>query len=120
MENAYGKLQTGGSVVNSLLADSTFAPRAVTRDPGSEDALKLKSRGAEVVQADLTSEDTTALDNALSGSEGVFGVCTFALRELVVESDAFFTKLLWIPELEPMVRLVEAAKRANVRLFVFR
>jgi len=90
----------GGSVVNSLLEDGTFTPRAVARDPSSEAALKLKSRGVEVVQADLASEDTTALDKALAGSEGVFG---FTLT----------------PQLEPMVKLVEAAKRANVKLFVF-
>ena len=55
-----------------LLADGTFTPRAVTRNPTSEKALRLKELGAEVVQGDLW--DVTSLKNAMNGVEGVFGV----------------------------------------------
>jgi uncharacterized protein YbjT (DUF2867 family) len=58
--------------VNALLADGTFTPRAVTRDPSSESAQKLKDRGCEVVKADL--RDVESLKTAIAGSEGVFGV----------------------------------------------
>jgi uncharacterized protein YbjT (DUF2867 family) len=58
--------------VNTLLADGTFTPRAVTRNPSSEAAQKLKARGAEVVKADLW--DVESLKTAIAGSEGVFGV----------------------------------------------
>ena len=65
-------LPIGSSVVNAILADGTFVPRAVTRDVSSESALKLKARGAEVVQADFS--DVESLKKAIAGSEGVFGV----------------------------------------------
>ncbi|KIJ12333.1 hypothetical protein PAXINDRAFT_163925 [Paxillus involutus ATCC 200175] len=65
----------GSSVVKALLADGTFTPRAVTRNPNSEKALKLKELGAEVVQADLW--DVPSLKNAMSGVEGVFGVTDY-------------------------------------------
>ncbi|KAJ7075695.1 hypothetical protein C8R43DRAFT_910717, partial [Mycena crocata] len=48
-------------------------PRAITRNLGSEAALKLKARGIEVVQAD--SADKASLVDALRGSEAVFAVC---------------------------------------------
>jgi hypothetical protein len=62
----------GSSVVNAILADGTFVPRAVTRDVSSESALKLTAQGAEVVQADFS--DVESLKKAIAGSEGVFGV----------------------------------------------
>ncbi|KAJ7111451.1 hypothetical protein C8R44DRAFT_742564 [Mycena epipterygia] len=39
------------SAAKALLKDGTFTPRALTRDPTSDAALKLKESGAEVVQA---------------------------------------------------------------------
>lgn len=68
-------LPIGSSVVKALLADGTFTPRAVTRNPSSEKALKLKQLGVEVVQGDLW--DVPSLKNAMSGAEGVFGVTLF-------------------------------------------
>ncbi|KIL00309.1 hypothetical protein PAXRUDRAFT_768622 [Paxillus rubicundulus Ve08.2h10] len=65
----------GSSVLKALLADGTFAPRAVTRNPNSEKALKLKELGAEVVQADL--QDVPSLKNAMNGVEVVFGVTDY-------------------------------------------
>lgn len=63
----------GSSVVKALLADGTFVPRAITRNSSSERALKLKTLGAQVAQADLW--DIDSLKQALSGVEAVYGVC---------------------------------------------
>jgi hypothetical protein len=65
-------IPAGSSILKALLADGTFTPRAVTRNPNSEKALKLKELGAEVVQADL--RDVPSLKNAMNGVEVVFGV----------------------------------------------
>ncbi|XP_056390274.1 nmrA-like family domain-containing protein 1 isoform X3 [Hyla sarda] len=62
----------GGSVAEALLADGTFAVRAVTRDTSKPAAVKLKKAGAEVVSADL--EDEKSLEVALSGAYGAFVV----------------------------------------------
>ena len=67
----------GSSLVDSILTDGTFVPRAVTRDASSESALKLKAQGAEVVQADLS--DIESLKKAIAGSEGVFGVSPWSM-----------------------------------------
>ncbi len=62
----------GGSVVRSLLADGTFAVRALTRKADGEAAQKLKAAGAEVAAADL--EDVESLKKAFKGAYGVFGI----------------------------------------------
>ncbi|KAJ7903812.1 hypothetical protein B0H14DRAFT_3123012 [Mycena olivaceomarginata] len=41
-----------GAVVDALLKDGTFVPRAISRDPDSEASKKLKARGVEVVKGD--------------------------------------------------------------------
>jgi uncharacterized protein YbjT (DUF2867 family) len=43
----------GSAVVNALLSDGTFTPRAITRNTASEKAFALKEKGAEVAEADL-------------------------------------------------------------------
>jgi len=68
--------------VNAILADGTFTPRAITRDPSSDSAQKLLARGAEVVQADYW--DVESLKKAIAGSEGVFGVSLFDSNQLTV------------------------------------
>ena len=65
----------GGSVIDALLNDNTFAVRAITRDKSKPNALKLESRGAEVVEADLG--DKESLRAAFEGVYGVFGVTNF-------------------------------------------
>jgi hypothetical protein len=64
---------TGSSVVDALLSDGTFIPRAITRNPASAQALALKARGAEVAQANIW--DKESIIKAITGCEGVFGVC---------------------------------------------
>ncbi|XP_075686867.1 nmrA-like family domain-containing protein 1 [Rhinoderma darwinii] len=65
----------GGSVAAALLADGTFAVRAVTRDISKPAAVKLKEAGAEVVPADL--DDEKSLEAALGGAYGAFVVTNF-------------------------------------------
>jgi putative NADH-flavin reductase len=62
----------GSAVVDALLADKTFSPRAVTRNASSEAARQLAARGVEVVTGDLW--DKESIKQALTGCEGVFGV----------------------------------------------
>lgn len=67
----------GGGLANAILndADGGFACRAITRNPANEKALALKSKGAEVVKADL--DDTASLEKAFAGAHGVFCVTNF-------------------------------------------
>jgi len=48
----------GGSVVSAFLADGNYTVRGITRNPSSEKALALKTKGVEVVSADLNSLDS--------------------------------------------------------------
>jgi uncharacterized protein YbjT (DUF2867 family) len=64
----------GGSVARHLLT-AGFSVRALTRNPDSDKANDLADAGAQVVAGDLA--DTTSLDRALSGCNGVFGVTNF-------------------------------------------
>jgi len=65
----------GGGVARHLLADGTYAVRALTRNPSSDKAAALKKLGAEVVKGDL--DDITSIRSALKGCYGVFGVTNF-------------------------------------------
>ncbi|EGN94231.1 hypothetical protein SERLA73DRAFT_144748 [Serpula lacrymans var. lacrymans S7.3] len=97
----------GASVVDALLADGTFKPRAITRSSSSDAAQELKNRGAEVVQADLL--DVESIKRAVSGCECVFGVTDYtALREKGYRIEEQVGK-----------SLVDAAKEAGVRFFVW-
>ncbi|KAJ7704989.1 hypothetical protein B0H17DRAFT_921018 [Mycena rosella] len=91
----------GSSVINALLKDGTFTPRAITRDPESEAALKLKERGVEVVRGD--SIDKASLVSALRGSEAVFAVTVGRNNDEVVQGK----------------NIVDAAKKVGVKFFIF-
>jgi hypothetical protein len=84
MEEPHVLLQQGSSVVDALLSDSTFMPRAITRNPASEKALALKERGAQVALADVW--DRESIKQAIAGCEGVFGVCQVRIPILVPQS----------------------------------
>lgn len=60
----------GTSVVQALLKDGTFKPRAVTRSANSDAARSLAALGAEVVEAAF--DDKDALQRAVTGAECVF------------------------------------------------
>lgn len=66
----------GGSVAKLLLQyPNEYKVRAVTRDPNSDAAKALQSKGAEVVRADMTIP--SSLPQVLEGCWGVFGVTNF-------------------------------------------
>jgi uncharacterized protein YbjT (DUF2867 family) len=67
----------GGGLVRAILADESgaYAVRALTRDPESEAARKLRALGAEVVAADV--DDRQSLEAAFQGAHGVFCVTFF-------------------------------------------
>ncbi|KAJ6630314.1 hypothetical protein B0H10DRAFT_1984098 [Mycena sp. CBHHK59/15] len=94
----------GSAVLDAVLADGTFTPRAITRNPDSEAALKLKARGIEVVKADTL--DKASLVAALSGSEAVFGVTVPSFVD-------------YKSELVQGTNMVDAAKEVGVKFFVF-
>jgi uncharacterized protein YbjT (DUF2867 family) len=67
----------GGGLARAILADpsSGFSVRAITRDPGKDNAKALAAKGAEVVSANL--DDVESLKKAFAGAHGVFGVTNF-------------------------------------------
>src|SRR5712691_2229530 len=67
----------GGGLCAAILADPNggFACRAVTRHPENDKAKALKSKGAEVVKADL--DDVESLKKAFAGAYGVYAVTNF-------------------------------------------
>ena len=67
----------GGGLVNAILEDpdGPFTVRAITRDAGSEKALALAARGAEVAEADLG--DVDSLRRAFAGAHGAYVVTNY-------------------------------------------
>ena len=67
----------GGGLCRAILADKTggFTCRAITRDPAKPKAADLKSKGAEVVKADI--DDVASLKKAFAGAYAVYGVTNF-------------------------------------------
>lgn len=66
----------GGAVVDALLKNNKFQVRALTRNPSSESAMALVSKGVkEVVKADA--DDLESLVKAFEGCYGVFAVTNF-------------------------------------------
>ncbi|KAJ7160258.1 hypothetical protein C8R46DRAFT_1107529 [Mycena filopes] len=97
----------GAALVRALLKDATFTPRAISRDPDSEAALKLKAQGVEVVKGDAF--DKASLVNALQGSEAVFSLTT-PIYPLSDEGPN---------ELVAGMNILEAAKEVGVKFFIF-
>ena len=93
----------GGAIARKLLQEG-WDVRALTRNPDGSAARSLVQAGATVLCADLG--DPKLLDIALQGSDGVFGVTDF--WEHGFEE-----------ELRMGINLIESAKRAMVRHFVF-
>jgi hypothetical protein len=65
----------GGSVADALLNDSSYAVRAITRNPQSDSAKALAARGAEVVKADV--DDIPSLTAAFKGSYAIYALTDF-------------------------------------------
>ena len=60
----------GGSVARTFLELPEWHVRCLTRNPSSEAAQKLSSLGAEVLQADMSSE--SSLSSAFKGAHAIF------------------------------------------------
>jgi len=99
----------GSSVVEAVLADGTFVPRAVTRNPASEASKKLAARGVEVVKGDLFDKESVL--KAIKGSEAVYGVTNF-WDPMVVEANA-------LGEIDQGKTLIDACKEADVKFLVW-
>lgn len=67
----------GGGLVRAILNDPNggFKPRAITRNPSSEKAKKLKEMGAEVVEANIDNKES--ITKAFEGAYGAFCVTNF-------------------------------------------
>jgi len=67
----------GGGLANAILSDSRkrFQVRAITRSRGSDNAMALAERGAELVKANL--DDVESLVQAFEGAYGAFCVTNF-------------------------------------------
>ena len=65
----------GSGVVTDLLARGRFGVRVLTRNPNSEKAKALNTKGCEVVQGDLSKPET--LEPAFRGAYGAFLVTNF-------------------------------------------
>ncbi|KAJ7667269.1 hypothetical protein B0H17DRAFT_1088909 [Mycena rosella] len=92
----------GSAVLNAVLADGKYTPRAVSRSLESDNSKALIAKGIEVVKADLF--DVQSIKAAIRGSEAVFGVTNF-----------------WDPEgeIKQGKNLVDAAKEVGVKFFIW-
>jgi len=101
----------GSAVLDAVLADGKYTPRAVSRSLDSDASKALIAKGIEVVKANLF--DIESLKTAIRGSEVVFGVTNF-----------------WDPEVYPAdpkgrgeiiqgKNLVDAAKATGVKFFIW-
>ncbi|KAK7042203.1 NmrA domain-containing protein [Favolaschia claudopus] len=96
----------GGALISALLADGTFTPRAISRDPDSAASKQLKARGVEVVRGDPGMKD--GLVEVLKGSEAVFAV---TMPNVFTPDQP--------NEVAQGKDIVDAAKEAGVKFFVY-
>jgi len=96
----------GGSFINALLADGTFAVRGVTRKPTEAKAQELTKRGVQVVQGDIAGP-IEVLVEALKGSYGAFLMTNF------------WDPSLMTSEKENGIKLIDAAHKAGVKHIVW-
>ncbi|KAL1745826.1 NmrA-like family-domain-containing protein [Schizophyllum fasciatum] len=91
----------GGSVVDALLKDGTFTPRAVTRNAKSDAAKALQVKGAELAEAAFDNKE--AIQRAVTGAECVFLV-TMPFSD--------------VPEVTQGLNVIDASKEAGVKFVV--
>ncbi|KAJ7464193.1 hypothetical protein FB451DRAFT_1403553 [Mycena latifolia] len=101
----------GSSVVDAVLVDGRYTPRAVSRSLDSPASKALLSKGVEVVKADLF--DLESVKAAIRGSEAVFGNTTF-FDTGVLTADATGKD-----EITQGKNLVDAAKAVGVDFFIW-
>ncbi|KAF7320716.1 NmrA domain-containing protein [Mycena chlorophos] len=101
----------GSAVVDAVLADGTFTPRAISRSVDSEKSKALAARGVEVVAANLF--DKESVKKAFRGSEVVFGVTNFW------DPAVFPADPKGAGEITQGKNLAEAAKEEGVKYFLW-
>ncbi|KAH6873407.1 hypothetical protein B0T10DRAFT_588772 [Thelonectria olida] len=104
-----GTGEYGGSVALSLNDNPAFHVRVTTRDPTTEKAQKKSAAGIEVVKAD--SWESEELGNAFKGAWGLY-VNTDS-------DDPNFKAGIGPPESEMGTTIIDAAKKAGVKHFVY-
>jgi len=109
----------GGAVVNALLSTDEFSIRAITRNPDSDKAQALVTKGCEVVKADA--DDVSSMVTAFSGAYGAFLVTNFwadmsmtheiettdKLRQAVSEAQVEHVVLSTLEDTRPIVNALD-------------
>ncbi|XP_071479821.1 nmrA-like family domain-containing protein 1 [Diadema antillarum] len=96
----------GSALVRALIPEhKSFRVRGVTRNPKSEKAEELASKGVEIVQADYA--DVPSLERAMEGSYGVFALTDF------------WSVMDQATEAQQGRNLVDAAKKVGVKHFIY-
>ncbi|KAJ6457567.1 NmrA-like protein, partial [Mycena vulgaris] len=99
------------AVLDAVLADGKYTPRAVSRSLDSAASKALIAKGVEVVKADLF--DLESVKAAIRGSEAVFGTTNFWDPEI------FLADPKGRGEITQGKYLVDAAKDAGVKFFIW-
>ncbi|KAJ7926735.1 hypothetical protein B0H13DRAFT_2560846 [Mycena leptocephala] len=101
----------GSAVLEAVLADRKFKPRAVSRSLTSAASKALLSRGVEVVVGNLWNKDSVI--SALRGSYAVFGCTNFW------DPEVFPADPRGKGEIQQGMNLVDAAKEVGVKFFIW-
>ncbi|KAF7362885.1 NmrA domain-containing protein [Mycena venus] len=101
----------GSAVLEAVLADGKYTPRAVSRSLDSAASKALIAKGVEVVVGDLW--DKESVKNAIRGSEAVFGNTNFW------SPDVFPADPQGKGEITQGKNLVDAAKEVGVKFFIW-
>ncbi|KAJ7652513.1 NAD(P)-binding protein [Mycena polygramma] len=101
----------GSSVLEAVLADGKYTPRAVTRSLDSDASKALIAKGVEVVVGDLW--DKESIKKAIRGSDAVFGTTNFW------SPDVFPADPKGKGEISQGKNLVDAAKEVGIKFFIW-
>ncbi|KAJ6599750.1 hypothetical protein DFH09DRAFT_1021187 [Mycena vulgaris] len=102
----------GASIMTAILKDGTFTPRAITRNPTSEASLSLRARGAEIFKADLADKKSmNIMVQHLSCIQNFSQLTNYFEPSIFPGNPA--------GEIEQGMNMVDAAKEAGVKFFVF-
>ncbi|KAJ7752602.1 NAD(P)-binding protein [Mycena metata] len=101
----------GSAVLEAVLADGKFTPRAVSRSLDSAASKALIAKGVEVVVADLFNKES--LVKAIQGSEAVFGNTNFW------DPSVFPADPQGKGEITQGKNLVDASKEVGVKFFIW-
>ncbi|KAJ7629209.1 NAD(P)-binding protein [Mycena polygramma] len=101
----------GSSVLEAVLADGKYTPRAVSRSLDSDASKALIAKGVEVVVGDLW--DKESIKKAIRGSDVVFGTTNFWAP------DVFPADPKGKGEITQGKNLVDAAKEIGIKFFIW-